>query len=125
MQGRRDGLTPHALGAMGEARTEQYLAGMGWRILDHNFRAYDAEIDLIADDGTAIVFIEVKVRNHARMAAREAVTLAKQRRISRCALYYMKRNGLLGRQARFDVVEIQDGHLTHLRNAFPYQGPTF
>ena len=125
MTEQREPLPPHALGAMGEVRAEQYLCGLGWRILEHNYKAYGAEIDLIALDGRCVVFVEVKVRNHSHMAARETVTYAKQQRISTGALQYMRRKGLMDRQARFDVIEIQDGRLTHIRNAFPYRGRVF
>ncbi len=115
----------HAAGAMGEVRAEQYLASLGMQIIAHNVRIQGAEIDLVALDGRTVVFAEVKLRSGARLAARETVTPAKQRRISRAALWDMQRYGLMDRQARFDVIEIQDGHLTHLPNAFPYQGPVF
>ena len=118
-------LTSRAQGAMGEVRVEQYLLGLGWEILERNYACTGAEIDLIARDGRVLVFVEVKVRNRSRMAAREAVTPVKQKRLSRGALYYMMKKGLMNCQARFDVVEIQDGHLTHLRDAFPYQGRPF
>ena len=58
-------------------------------------------------------------------AGREAVTKAKQRRISRGALAYMVQNGLIGQQARFDVIEIDGERLTHIRDAFAYQGEPF
>ena len=112
-------------GDSGEAFAAEYLAGKGFSILERNYRTPMGEIDLIARDGRVLVFVEVKVRNRSRMAAREAVTPAKQKRLSRGALYYMMKKGLMNCQARFDVVEIQDGHLTHLRDAFPYQGRPF
>ena len=37
----------------------------------------------------------------------------------------MMKNGLMNRQARFDVIEIQGTRLTHIKDAFPYQGPLF
>ncbi len=121
----REPLTPHELGAMGEVRAEQYLTGLGWQILEHNYKAWETEIDLIALDGRCVVFVEVKVRNHSHMAARETVTLSKQQRISKGALQYLRRKGMMDRQARFDVIEIQDGHLSHIRDAFPYRGRAF
>lgn len=115
----------HASGALGEVRAEQYLAEKGYRILARNVRSPGAELDLIAEDGRFLVFAEVKLRNGSRTSGREAVTPAKQRRICRGALDYMTRHGLMNRQARFDVVEIQGTKITHIINAFPYQGPRF
>ena len=112
-------------GARGEIRAEQYLTSLGFRVLSHNFSGCGGEIDLIAMDGNTLVFVEVKTRTGSSVAAREFVTPAKQRRICRTALYYMQRYGYMNRQARFDVVEIQDGRLTHIPNAFPYRGSAF
>ena len=116
----------HARGALGEIRAEQHVAALGYEILSRNAVFPGAEIDLIARDGACIVFIEVKLRTGRRGGAgREAVTKAKQRRISRGALLYMVQNGLMGRQARFDVIEIDGERLTHIRDAFAYQGEPF
>ena len=115
----------HVRGALGEVRAEQYLSEKGYTILDRNVRSSGAEIDLVAMDGGVIVFVEVKMRTGSRVCGREAVTAAKQKRICKGAVYYLMRRGLMNRQARFDVIEIQDGRVTHIVNAFPYQGPAF
>ena len=116
----------HASGALSEIRAEQFLAAQGMTILARNVRAPGSELDLVAEEGSTLVFVEVKMRKNARHGlGREAVTPAKQRRICRGALYYMMRNGLMNRQARFDVIEIQGERVTHIENAFPYQGPAF
>ncbi len=111
-------------GKLGEVRAEQLLEEKGYEILTRNFAAPGAEIDLIAGDGHVIVFVEVKTRT-GRMPGREAVTPAKQKRICRGAMYYLMRNGLMNRQARFDVIEIQGERVTHIENAFAYQGPAY
>ena len=112
-------------GALGEVRAEQVLLDRGYEILARNAVCPGAEIDLIARDGNVIVFAEVKMRSGRFAAGREAVTTAKQKRICKGALYYMMKNGLMNRQARFDVIEIQGGRVTHIVDAFPYQGPAF
>ena len=112
----------HAAGALSEIRAEQYLAAQGMTILARNVRAPGSELDLVAEEGSTLVFVEVKMRRSDRHGlGREAVTPAKQRRICRGALYYMMQNGLMNRQARFDVLEIQGERVTHIRDAFPYQ----
>lgn len=116
--------TAHARGALGEVRAEQYLTAQGYAILARNAAFPGVEIDLIALDGAVVVFAEVKLRTGAG-AGREAVTPAKQRRICKGALLYMAKNGLMDRQARFDVIELQGESLTHIKDAFPYQGPAF
>ncbi|MDO5299287.1 MAG: YraN family protein [Clostridia bacterium] len=119
-------IKPHAGGVLGEVRAEQWLTERGYEILARNFVSPGAEIDLIAQGSGCIVFVEVKLRTDSRGGrGREAVTPAKQRRICGGALYYLMKNGLMNRQARFDVIEIQGDRVTHIENAFPYQGPAF
>jgi len=115
----------HVRGALGEVRAEQYLAGKGYSILARNYVSPGSEIDLIAGNGRVIAFVEVKMRTGRFAAGREAVTPAKQKRICKGALHYMMKNGLMNRQARFDVIEIQGERVTHIENAFMYQGPAF
>ena len=112
-------------GKLGEVRAEQLLEEKGFEILAKNVVSPGSEIDLIVQDGNVIVFVEVKMRSGSFASGREAVTISKQRRICKGALHYMMKNGLMNRQARFDVIEIQDGRATHIVNAFPYQGPAF
>lgn len=112
-------------GKLGEMRAEQLLIEKGYAILARNAKFPGAEIDLIARDGEVIVFVEVKLRTRGGMAGREAVTPAKQKRICKGAVYYLMRSGLMNRQARFDVIEIQGERVTHIVNAFPYQGPAY
>jgi len=114
-----------ARGTLGEIRAEQILVEKGCEILARNVVSPGAEIDLVARDGQTIVFVEVKMRSGSFSMGREMVTAAKQRRICKGALHYMIKNGLMNRQARFDVIEIQNGRATHIVNAFPYQGPAF
>lgn len=115
-----------ASGALGELRAEQYVIRRGYEILCRNYAISGAEIDLIARDGNVIAFIEVKLRMSTRAGlGRESVTPAKQRRICRAALHYLMKNGLMDRQVRFDVMEIQGGRVTYIENAFAYQGPAF
>ena len=115
-----------ARGVLGEVRAEQVLLSRGMRVLERNYRACGAEIDLIAQDGAVIAFVEVKTRAaHSATLGREAVSFAKQKKICRGALAYMVKNRLMGRQARFDVIEIQGDQVTYIENAFPYCGPAF
>lgn len=114
----------YAIGKLGEVSAEQYLIGQGYKILARNAVFPGAEIDLIAQDDRVIVFVEVKTRKSG-LYGREAVTPAKQKRICSGAVAYMMKNGLMNRQARFDVIEIQGARLTHIKDAFPYRGSLF
>ena len=115
-----------ALGYYGEQAALAYVRHeKGYHVRCCNYRNRLGEIDLIAEDGHTLVFIEVKTRTSGASYGREAVTPAKQKRICKGAIAYMMKNGLMNRQARFDVIEIQGTRLTHIKDAFPYQGPLF
>ena len=115
-----------ASGVLGEVRAEQILIQRGMRVLERNYRACGAEIDLIAQDGAVVAFIEVKTRAASSATrGREAVNFAKQKKICRGALAYMAKNRLMDKQARFDVIEIQGDLVTYIEKAFPYCVPAF
>ena len=79
------------------------------------------EIDIIARDGDYLVFCEVKYRADDRKGTpAEAVDYAKQRVISKSALYYMTVNGIDEIPCRFDVVSIEDDRIILYQNAFDY-----
>ncbi len=95
------------LGARGEDLAASHLKLLGFEILERNFRARSGEIDIVAQDGEYIVFVEVKARRPGRFGrAAEQITSAKRRRIVRTARAYIAARGLEGRPCRFDVVAI-------------------
>ena len=115
---------PRPLGQQGETLAARYLRRHGLRIIGRGVRTGLGELDLVAVDGRTVVFVEVKTRQSDQQGhPAEAVDLAKQRRLTRLATAYLKRHGLLGHAARFDVVAVTwpDGHrptIEHIRNAF-------
>ena len=112
-------------GAWGEQAARDFLVRRGWTIADTNFRTRFGEIDIIAQDGKYIVFVEVKTRKNARFAAaREYVTPAKQTRILAAAEIWLQGHPTM-LQPRFDVIEVygEEGapfppRINHLENAF-------
>ena len=50
------------LGAQGESIAAAHLEASGLKIMARNFRTRYGEIDLIAEDGDTLVFVEVKTR---------------------------------------------------------------
>ena len=117
------------LGNEGERLAARYLRRQGFRILARRYRTAQGEIDLVAREGTAIVFIEVKTRR-SELAGRphEAVDAHKQSQLTRLALAFLKRFRLLEQPARFDVVSIvwegagNPPQIVHYRNAFEPPG---
>lgn len=125
----RLGLSPRSLGELGERAAARYLEARGFTIVARSHRDKLSEIDLIAVEGRTVVFVEVKTRastDHGR--PEEAVDRDKQQRLTRAALAFLKKKGLLKHAARFDVVAIvwpddkSPPAITHFRNAFPAIG---
>jgi putative endonuclease len=96
------------LGANGEEIAVRFLKNRGYRILERNYRTKLGEIDIIAEQGRDLVFIEVKTRSATRYGSPlESVTVPKQRKLARVAQEYVSKRGCRNRPARFDVVGIQ------------------
>ncbi len=117
------------LGLRGEQAAARYLRRLGYVIVARGHRDNIGEIDLVAVDGRTIVFIEVKTRtSHDAGHPADAVDEAKQQRLTRLALSYMKRHDLLECSARFDIVAVtwpdKGGRPTieHFKNAFEAVG---
>ena len=110
-------------GAAYEEKAAAHLSGLGYEILERNYRCRQGEIDLIAKDGGTLVFLEVKYRRTASCwEPAEAVHAAKQRTICRVADYYRMRHQIPENQpCRFDVVAVLGEEIFLYRNAFPYQ----
>ena len=97
-----------ALGRLGEDLARKRLKKLGYKILKTNYRCPLGEIDLIALDGDAIVFVEIKTRKDTSLSqAKEAINKRKQSQLSKSALFYMKSNNLWKSKARFDVVAVR------------------
>jgi putative endonuclease len=96
-----------AFGEFGEKTAVEELERRGYAILARRYRTRYGEIDIVADDGGTVVFVEVKARATAEFGrAAEAVTPRKQRRLAAMATDYLARNRLTHRPCRFDVVAI-------------------
>jgi putative endonuclease len=120
---------PRTLGQRGEAAAARHLRRQGCKIVARGQRSMLGELDLVVVDGRTVVFVEVKTReSHTAGVPEEAVTPEKQRRLTRLALGYLKRRGLLDYPARFDVVAVtwpagaRRPHIEHVRNAFEAVG---
>jgi len=115
-------------GKTGENLAVWYLKGCGYRILERNYRNRLGEIDIVAKEQGAIVFVEVKARRSGRFGnPKEAVTRKKREALSRVALSYLKESGQMEASARFDVVSIRyEGKMPRIevvKNAFELAYP--
>jgi putative endonuclease len=112
------------LARAGEDIAARFLAAKGWRIVGRNVRCGRAgEIDIVAERGGVLAFVEVKTRRSQRYGTpAEAVTWRKQARIRSLARLYLMRTKPRASAIRFDVVAVRAGGVrpvvTHLENAF-------
>ncbi len=117
------------LGKRGEEAAARYLRRRGHKILARGDKFGPGELDLVTLDGETIVFVEVKTRRSDEVGhPSEAVDERKQRRLTRLAVAFLKRHGLLERPARFDVVAVtwpagrRLPAVEHVANAFEAVG---
>ena len=96
------------LGRWGEKQAAGYLHQKGYRLLAAGYRCRMGEIDLIAQKGRELAFVEVKLRRNANFAEpREQVISAKQRRILLAARHFLAQHPEYGEHyCRFDVAEV-------------------
>ncbi len=112
------------LGRKGEDAAANYIVSQGGIILTRNFFFKGGEIDIVAKDRffneDYICFIEVKARNSDKNGyPEEAVTLSKQKKIIRGALFYLNYKKIgTNVPIRFDVISILDNEVKWIKNAF-------
>jgi len=102
-----------SLGKMGEVVAGKFLTAKGFKIIAQNYKCLIGEIDLIATHREKLYFIEVKTRaglSHGWPA--ESVTLKKQAKLRKLALYYLSVCPHAGPVA-FGVVEVLYDSLSH------------
>jgi putative endonuclease len=108
------------IGREGEKRAAEVLEKAGMSIIARNVRSRHGEVDLVALDGEAIVFIEVKTWSFYGLEDLEyGINEKKQSRIIETAKYFLSShreyNDMI---VRFDVVFIGSEAITHLTSAF-------
>ncbi len=100
------------------------LENQGWTIITRNFHTRYGEIDIIAIDGTSLVFIEVKSATRPNPLLSGKVNKTKQNRMILAASGYLQKTDVSRfSEIRFDVITAVrkvtgDWRLTHIRNAF-------
>ena len=96
-----------ATGRLGEAIAARYLEARGFAIVARNYRCAEGEIDLVADDGEYLVFVEVKTRSRDDgFDPSLAVNAAKQDRVRRVGAHFLAAHPQWERQPRFDVLAV-------------------
>lgn len=115
------------IGLLGENMTADYLKKCGFIILRRNYLSRYGEIDIVAEKGEYILFVEVKTREKdSPISPQGAVSRAKQKRIVRTAKEFLRKL-MVERDYRFDIAEVtyfvdENGELhtslNYIQNAF-------
>ena len=106
-------------GNRGEEQATLFLQKQGYKILARNFSTVVGELDIVAQQKNTLVFVEVKKRSSTAFGGPiAAVTCAKQQRIVRAAIQYIKATAPKFDSIRFDVIGILPDSLEHIPNAF-------
>ncbi len=91
-------------GHRGEALAALFLRTKLYGIRERRYRTPVGELDIVAERGGTLVFVEVKARAYSSGEA-EALAAVDRRRIVRAALHYLARHPRLAQRAmRFDVI---------------------
>ncbi len=120
---------PKKLWIKGENLAKRLLKKNGYKILKRNYVSKNGEIDIVAYDRGAIVFVEVKTRLSESFGTPElAITNEKRSKIIRTALNYLITNKIEEMDYRFDVVSIlfkkdsKNPYIKLLKDAFTADG---
>ena len=113
----------HETGRLADEAAARHLERAGWTILERRYRVRLGEIDLVAERGEILAFVEVKSRSPGGLDdGRGAVDGRKRRRLVRAARHYLCRHGMGERPCRFDVVVVvgrpDSFRIEHLPGAF-------
>lgn len=112
-------MNAYAIGFLYELRAARYVKKRGMRIVARRFRAAGGEIDLIAEEGETVVFVEVKARPDKPMGSGvDAVNADKRRRVRRAADVYLKCSGKKERPCRYDILEFTRAGAVYVEDAF-------
>ena len=109
------GLRVAGRGACGERAAIAHLEEKGYRIRETKFRVREGEIDIVAEQGDTLVFVEVKTRRGDAMgSAKESIGWRKAQSLLLAAQAYEDRHDELPPGRRIDVIAIDldaDGEL--------------
>ena len=109
-------------GKRSEIIASDFLKEKGYKIIQTNYKNKIGEIDVIAQDGDCLVFVEVKARLSQKFGhPLDAIDERKQQKIHAIASLYMVEKRKYGKPCRFDAISIlglENSEITHIINAF-------
>ena len=117
-------LTRREVGAKGENVAAEHLKKRGYKIIQRNFRCRQGEIDIIAQQGECLVFVEVRTKkSYGYGTPEESITIEKSERLISLAEGYIQTLDTPPLSWRIDVVAVEltpgnkTSRLEHIENA--------
>ncbi|MEJ8302523.1 YraN family protein [Saccharibacillus sacchari] len=112
-------------GRAAEEAAASYLEQAGWLIVERNWSCRSGELDIVAEKGETLLFVEVRSRSGIGYGMpAESIDGRKIQQVRRTAEVYLHRFGISDRQIRFDAVAVMLGRnleirsLEHIEDAF-------
>ncbi|MBI5413477.1 YraN family protein [Candidatus Peregrinibacteria bacterium] len=104
-----------SLGYKGEDLAARYLQDKGYKILEKNFTVRGGEVDLVAQDGGVLVFVEAKTRTGTSFGTGdESVNFGKKQKLRHTIQRYIaEKPNLADSDYRVDLVEIELDSQSH------------
>lgn len=100
--------TRRELGKFGERLAADYLRRHGYSIRETNYRCPVGEIDIVANEGECLVFVEVRTRRGRELGLpEESITPAKQAKLVEVAQTYLQERGENATDWHIDVVAVE------------------
>lgn len=90
----------------GERRADEYLRGLGFRILIRNYRCPFGELDIVAEHDGVLHIVEVKTRSQRLDEPMETVRPSKRRRMVRISRRLVEEHHLDHMPCQFDVISV-------------------
>jgi putative endonuclease len=95
-------------GILGERLAAEFLRERGYHVLETNYRCPEGEIDIVAQHGDSLVFIEVRTKQSKQFGTpEESITPVKKERLRQVAARYREAHDDLPEQWRIDVVVVE------------------
>ena len=112
-----------AIGRIGEEHAVEHLVGIGWQVLDRNWRCNEGELDILAHapHAGALVFIEVKCRSGLGFGdPLEAITWRKRSKLRQLSLLWLAEHRIRADRLRIDAIGVllrpgQEPVVNHVR----------
>ncbi len=105
------------IGDIGEGIAAQYLEGLGYQLLERNYKTRYGELDLIMMDLEDIVFVEVKTRTSDTFGMPESsISTGKLGRLQNAALLWLQEHPDASDNWRIDVIAILIDRLKNVKD---------